>query len=113
MSKSIGKFDRRITFQSEVVTVNSFNEDSTSSWVDLVTTWAQLMPTTGTETYIADQLTVTNTVSFMIRYRTDINEMMRVVFEGKVYKIVSITEPAGTRRSYWQVKTELDYEAEP
>lgn len=113
MSKSIGKFDRRIIFQEETFSLNQYNEKESTGWVKRITTWAHLMPTTGTETYIADQLTVTNTVSFMIRYRSDINEMMRVVFEGKVYKIVSITEPAGTRRSYLQVKTELDYEAEP
>jgi SPP1 family predicted phage head-tail adaptor len=108
----IGRLDRRITFQGPVFTRNEYNEPELTGWADVLTTWAHLMPSPGGETYLADQLTVVNTTSFMIRYRTDINEKMRVLFDERVYNIVSITEPPEYRREWMQVKVELNYEAE-
>jgi SPP1 family predicted phage head-tail adaptor len=112
MSLKIGNLDRRITFQMESFERNEFNEKITT-WVNFKTVWAHVISTPGNEAYIADQLTAVLTMSFMIRYRTDIDIKMRVVYNGAVYKVVSITEPEGTRREFLRVKTEQDYEAMP
>lgn len=103
---TIGSFDRRITIQEEVITTNNYNEKR-STWIDKVTLPANVRSGSGYESYQADQLTAVLTTSFLIRYRRDIDVKMRIVYEGSVYGIVSITEPNETRRQYLELKGEL------
>lgn len=110
-SFSIGRFDRRITFQYEVTTTNDFNE-KVVTWTNLPTNarvWATVSSRqgSGNESYEADQLTANFLKTFYIRYRTDIDEKMRIVFADGYYNIVAISEPEQYRRQILEIKAEL------
>lgn len=98
--QDIGKLDLRITFQSKVVGTNESNEDEEEGWADIATNptvWASKDDKTGTEQYAADKLTGFQGHVFRIRYRNDINIMMRILCQGLAHNIVSIVE-VGRRR---------------
>lgn len=105
---SIGKMDRRITFQQEVSANNEFNEIEVSGWEDVVTVWAQVQDedsTVNREAYISDQMTALRTLNFIIRYRTGLTEKMRIEYNGQYFGIRAIVEP--DRRKSLIVKATL------
>jgi SPP1 family predicted phage head-tail adaptor len=96
---AIGKLDRRITIQQEVVTTNAYNEPAISSWEDVKEVYASVSDgdsnagISGKEVFSSDQLTARRIVKFTIRYRRGITEKMRILHDEKYYGIISISEP--------------------
>jgi SPP1 family predicted phage head-tail adaptor len=104
----IGKMDRRITIQEEVVTNNAYNEPGISSWSNVKMVYASVLDddkasSIGTEVFSSDQLTAKRIVKFAIRYRTGITEKMRIFYNDRYYGILSISEP--DRRTTLVMKT--------
>lgn len=104
----IGKLDRRITFQEEVSSTNTHNEAEISEWQNVVTVWANVRDVDiapNREYFIAEQITPRRTLQFTIRYRSGLNEKMRILFDGQYFGIVSINYP--DRRATTVVKAFL------
>lgn len=108
----IGRMDERITFQEEVITQNVSNEDEQTGWQDISTSptvWANVEAITGArpgnEEYRADKLTAVETLTFEIRYRSDLNTKYRISYESKYYDIVAITEVG--RKNRLKITAEL------
>lgn len=59
----------------------------TESWVLFASGWASVKNMSGTELVRADQLGDTAYSDFTIRYRNDINTMMKIVYRGTDYQI--------------------------
>lgn len=57
------------------------------SWVKVASLWAAIKNMSGTELVHADQLGATSYSDFTIRYRSNINEMMKFVYRGTDYQI--------------------------
>jgi SPP1 family predicted phage head-tail adaptor len=57
------------------------------SWVKVASLWAKIKNMSGTELVRADQLGATSYSDFTIRYRSNINEMMKLVYRGTDYQI--------------------------
>jgi SPP1 family predicted phage head-tail adaptor len=57
------------------------------SWVKVADLWAAIKNMSGTELVRADQLGATAYSDFTIRYRANINEMMKFVYRGTDYQI--------------------------
>ena len=79
------QLDRRITIQSRTVVLDPTFGGETVTWVDLDTVWASFRPRTAGETFRTDSniIQASNTAAFRIRWRDDLDETMRVVFEGE------------------------------
>lgn len=110
-NEQVGKLDRRITFQKKVISENVSNEDEEAGWGDLDITpvvWASKKDNSGNESYAADRLNTFQGVVFVIRFRSDINTKMRVVFAGVAYNIVSLSEIG--RKRYLSVSTSSGYQ---
>lgn len=93
--EQIGKMDRRITFQHEVLAENVSNEDEQTGWQDLSINpdvWANVEDKSGTEEFKADQLKDVLISQFIIRYRSDLNAKMRISYNGRFYDIQSFLE---------------------
>ncbi len=60
-----------------------FNE----TWTSVATVWAKVKNMSGTELVRADQLGATAFTDFTIRYRSGIDETMKIVFRNKDYQI--------------------------
>lgn len=87
-----GRLDRRVTIQqSQVTGHNSFNEPI-RTWVDLATVWAQVTDVGGREYFAAAAVQAERTSRFLIRWRSDVTETMRISYGGKIYDIRSIAE---------------------
>lgn len=102
----ISKLNRRITFQAETKTVNQFNE-GVPTWADSFDKWAMMVARPGRATVEADQLTQETNYVFYTQYEARITERLRIKYKGKIFRIVSITEPVGFQSQLWEIKTEL------
>lgn len=106
-SISIGKLDRKITIQEPVYANNDHNEDKIIDWETVVSVWAKSEQRQGSEVVDADRVTYYETTIFTIRYRSDLNVRMRIVFQSIPYRIFSITEYKGTRKGYMEIAAEV------
>lgn len=87
----INKFDRKITIFSRVQTQNDYGEmiltDSLKAMV-----WANVVPIGGKETWMASQIVPEAKFKMVIRYRADLDETDKVLFEGTEYDIAYIAQ---------------------
>lgn len=87
-----GQMRERITFQKKIETRNSFNEVEIS-YSDHVTVWAQVLPNAGTKFYQALQGTSQVSGEIHIRYRSDIEPTMRILYGNRYLEIISLVNP--------------------
>lgn len=85
----IGDFRHRITFQRERE-VPDDSHGHTSLWDDVATVWAKVEPVSGNEFYYAMQLKNAITHKITVRYRNDITDLLRIIFEKRIMKIESL-----------------------
>lgn len=107
---NIGQFDRKIQIIRKTVTINDFNGETESDWAVYKEPWSfELVgfSNKGSEVILADKNTAIRKMTRVIRYDSTINEEMRVVFQDKVYGIISVREPDGIRRRFTEL--ELEY----
>jgi SPP1 family predicted phage head-tail adaptor len=98
-----GEMDKKITFIKKVLDSNITNEDEVVSWTQIAinpTVYTKVLQFVGREVVVADQIQSTFQTRFVIDYRTDLNEEMRIVYNTKVYNIISIIEHEGSREGY-------------
>lgn len=98
-----GRFDRLITIESNTATRDNIG-GKVDSWATFAQVWAAYKPVTGIENVNADRIEAKAMVNFIIRYRSDITNAMRINYDGQIYNIKSITEL--TRRAYLTIETE-------
>ncbi len=85
-SITTGMLNRKIELQQLVKTPTATG-GFTQSWVSVATLWAKIKNTSGSELLHADQLGATSFSDFTIRYRANINELMKIVYRGIDYQI--------------------------
>ena len=98
-----GQLDRRITIQSFTTTTDDFGE-VVKSFTTLAEVWAKVEEKRGNEGEDGNQLVATKRVEFFIRYRSDINEQMRIVYSNETYKIETILN-ADARKAFQKIVT--------
>ncbi|WLP61543.1 phage head closure protein [Bacillus pumilus] len=64
--------------------------DGDNGWETVVECWAKAEGLKGAEYYAAAAIQKEHTIKFTIRHRDDIDEHMRLLFQGKTYEIESI-----------------------
>lgn len=72
----IGRMDRRIIIQKETLT--NTKGSISKSWSELDEVWAAVIDRAGAESPDGDQIVAQRTLTFRIRYRSDVTEKMRV-----------------------------------
>lgn len=67
---------------------------ATEEWTELAEVWAQSIPARGVETPLADDavLAVNEVVAWRIRWRSDLQRVQQVEWEGRRFVIRSIRE---------------------
>jgi SPP1 family predicted phage head-tail adaptor len=86
-----GDLRRRITIQSRDSQQDTFGQQSTS-WVDVLSCWAQISPANGREQLAGDAQQAETTHRITIRYRPGITAAMRVVYEGRLLEVTSVLD---------------------
>lgn len=84
-----GDFDQRITIQNVTESVDTFGQ-RVQSFSTLANVWAKVEEKSGFEGEQSNQIVAERKVQFLIRWRNDINERMRVSYRSKIYEIESI-----------------------
>ena len=105
MIKQAGQLDRKIVIQTFTSSTDAFGQKN-KSFSTLASVWAKVIEKSGTEGEESDQIVAVKEVHFLIRYRSDINEQMRIVFDGKTYKIEAIIND-DSRKSFQRIETRL------
>lgn len=77
---------------------------ATRDFETLADVWAKVEEKNGSEGEEGNQLMATKRVEFFIRYRSDINEQMRIVYNGLTYKIETILN-ADARKAFQKIVT--------
>ena len=85
---AIGQLDRRITLQSRTTAGKAYGEPI-ETWTDLATVWAAVdYPLTGSGEAYQDHINLAQTrVEFIIRKRTDVGFVERIVYDSETYDI--------------------------
>lgn len=84
-----GDFDQRITIQSVTEIADAFGQ-RIKTFSSLGIVWAKVEEKSGSEGEMSDQIVATRKVQFLIRWRDDLNERMRIIYRAKTYEIESI-----------------------
>lgn len=98
MIDQAGQLDRRITIQTFSESTDSFGQE-VKSYSTLASVWANVTEKIGNEGEDGDMIAATKKVEFIIRYRTDVNEQMRISYNSNIYKIQAI-QSADARKAF-------------
>jgi SPP1 family predicted phage head-tail adaptor len=90
-----GTLDQRVTFQRRVVVQDAYGQD-TITWTDIATVWAQCHALRGREFFAAAQTQMETSVKVRVRYRADIDQTCRMVWDGKNHDITGVI-PVGRK----------------
>ena len=111
-----GQLDREITFVKPTISRGTANQDKITGWTAVntyPTVFARVRELAGTELVVGGQIKFVQKTEFIVSYRTDLTTVNRLVFEDRVYEIVSVVTTA-QRGMYTQVMGYLlDGESSP
>lgn len=89
MTLEAGKLTDRITIQHKTSVQDSFGQPI-YTWTDLASVWAWVKFTNGLEYNSGGGEQAETNASMRIRWRTDLNTSMRVLFKTKTYNIKAV-----------------------
>ena len=89
-----GELRNKIVIKVQPTDQDGYGEkiEDTALWNNFITCWASILPISGREFFIAQQVNATVTTRIKIRYTSAITPGMRVVFGEKVYDIKTVLD---------------------
>jgi len=99
-----GRAGHRIKIEQKSVTRTAAG-DEVITWIDVITDtadnaiWAEVWPLKGREFFAAQQTQYAADVRFRVRYRADIGQAHRVIWDSEPYDIVSIVDVGAGRHT--------------
>jgi len=92
-----GKYKNRVEFQTNSTAVNS-DGTPVNVWSELATVWAGVNTVTGREKWANRHTSHNYDAAVSIRYRSDITESMRIIYNGRTLQIKTIIDVNERRR---------------
>ena len=86
-----GKLNRRVIIEDNTP-VQSSTGEPVEAWATFATVWAELMKPSVAERFLGDQFAGFRGIVWRIRYRSDITNLMRVVYSSVNYDITGVYE---------------------
>lgn len=105
-----GEMDREVTFIKKDLSNGASNADHINSWIEVTTdptVSARKIDLSGDVGIINEQVAYSQRTVWTIDYREDLTIDNRLVYGGKVYAILAISETEGSRERYLDVMTSL------
>ena len=93
-------YDSYITFQKKAKPTGPI---ATEEYEDYISLWAESRYLRGRNLYAAKAANVKTDVEFIIRYREDLDEKMRIKFNNKFYEIEGLL-PLDNNRMYMTIR---------
>ena len=100
-----GDLDQRIVIQGLSEAADDFGQ-RVQTFSTLATVWAKIEERKGKEGELGNQLVATRLVDFVIRYKSGLDERMRISYGGDIYLIQSIIKE-DARKSFMRITTQL------
>jgi SPP1 family predicted phage head-tail adaptor len=97
-----GQLDRLITLQQRSVSQDTAGQ-RVETWSSLAVVWARQRTQPGREPVAADAVRAEALVLWTIRYRSDVDASMRVLFEGRIYAIQAPPREVHGRRAWLEL----------
>jgi SPP1 family predicted phage head-tail adaptor len=95
-----GDLDRLIELQTRTVSDTDYGHRQ-ETWVTVATLWAKVQQGKVTEqTRNSDEIAIER-IKFTIRYRSNLSNLWRIVYQGRIYKIIGAPQEVGRR--HWHV----------
>ena len=101
-----GARDRRITIQSVTETITDGGE-VTESWATECRIWAQIVPLTARENWVAQQSQATTSHKIKILYRPSITADMRATYDSRTFNFDSVVNLDEANRHLMITATEV------
>ena len=89
MNTCAGKLDHYVELQTDSSTQNSYGED-VETWSTLTNVWAARLSNKAAERYTAGQYVGTTTTTWRIRFRSDVDNLQRLVYNSENYGILGV-----------------------
>ena len=108
--EKIGRLDREITFIQRVTEQGVSNERKITEWEEIESypnVNARKIETSGNTFIGNERIQFSQQVTWVIRYRDDLNINMRLVWDTKVYEILNIAEADESRKRFMNIVTQL------
>lgn len=105
-----GELDREITFLKKVISDAPSNADNIDDWVKVdidPDVFARKRDQTGDVLMSDQRVTYSQRTEWVVDYREDINTENRIVYNGKVYDILSVTDYEDGRERYLAIMSHL------
>lgn len=96
-----------IEFQELTVTRDQYGGEI-ESWETVATAYAKVEPLVGREFFAAAAVQAENTVKFTLRYRSDLNTFMRLVYDGDDWNMTSVIDIKGRHRETLVMAERID-----
>lgn len=93
---AIGRLRHRLTIQQSVRAVDE-GGGATLTWSDLADVWAEVTAQSGREIVSGDALTARRFYRVLMRYRADVDPTMRLIWNERVFEILSVRDEDGTQ----------------
>lgn len=90
MTYSAQELNRKVTFQSLTITQDPNTGEMIEAWTDYLSVFAKVEPLVGREYLAAAAIQAEVPTKFTMRFRGDIDQTMRLVFDGQTFDIQSI-----------------------
>lgn len=87
-----GRLDRLVALQSQAVSVGANGERKAGAWSTYASVWAEERQITAREAMTGKTEQAMRAMAFIIRWRSDVTERHRVVYDGAAYDITGIRE---------------------
>ena len=84
-----GLLKDKITFQKMIVTTDEYGHEITT-YIDSFTTRADVIWNNGDRIVSNNEIFFSNTVSFIVRFYCPVEDTMRIKYQNKLYRIISI-----------------------
>lgn len=86
-----GRLDRKIIIQRFTTTQDAYGEPI-ETWVDHITTWANVLPQTGREWFNSQRELSERAARFVFRFEDDVTVKDRISYDGEYWDILNINE---------------------
>jgi SPP1 family predicted phage head-tail adaptor len=101
----VGELDQQITIQRETRTSDGMGGDTVALTSVATDLWAHVRPRSGKEIGVHDRVEAPAMYLFVIRYRGDIKNDDRIVWNGQTYNIRAVLT-AGGRTNFLEINAE-------
>jgi len=86
-----GKMNKRVVLESNTPAQDGYGEPI-ESWSTIATVWAEQLSAKGSERFRGEQNSGFEDIVWRIRYRTDVDNLDRLTYNGKTYDLLGAIE---------------------